>query len=147
MDFQVLGHVADSRLHRRHFLFFPLFPRVQEPAAICLRLRVLSDALSLCVIFDGWADLISALCLMFCFWFVFRCFANGQWLTANGCFVEFRYKVIALFCNNKIKMNLFSLICKKLLESRVSAGFRYIFFLWRKNFLPRHAEIFSLPCA
>ena len=47
----------------------------------------LSDALSLCVMLDSWADLISALCLMFCFWFVFCCFANGQWLTANGCFV------------------------------------------------------------
>ena len=43
--------------------------------------------LVLYVIFDSLADLISALCLMFCFWFVFRCFANGQWLTANGCFV------------------------------------------------------------
>ena len=33
--------------------------------------------LVLYVMFDGWADLISALCLMFNFWFVFRCFANG----------------------------------------------------------------------
>ena len=98
MDFQVLGHVAVPRLYRRFFLLFLLFPRVQEPAAIRLRLRVLSDALSLCVMFDGWADLICALCLMFSYWFVFRCFANGQWLTANGCFVEIRCKDIALFC-------------------------------------------------
>ena len=40
MDFQVLGHVAVPRLYRRHFYSFLLFPRVQEPAAIRLRLRV-----------------------------------------------------------------------------------------------------------
>ena len=38
-----------------------LFPRTWKSAAICLRLRVLSDALSLCVMFDGWVDLICAL--------------------------------------------------------------------------------------
>ena len=146
MDFQVLGHVAVPRLCRRHFFFSFVSTDLKVRGYLPSASR-LSDALSLCVIFDGWADLISALCLMFCFWFVFRCFANGQWLTANSCFVEFRYKVIALFCYNKIKIKLFSLICKYLLESWDSAGLRFIFFLWRKNFLPRHAEIFSLPCA
>ena len=46
MDFQVLGHVAVPRLCRRFFLLFLLFPRVQEPAAIRLRLRVFQTPLS-----------------------------------------------------------------------------------------------------
>ena len=33
----------------------------------------------------GW--IWSVHCLKYNFWFVFCCFANGQWLTANGCFV------------------------------------------------------------
>ena len=111
MDFQVLGHVADSRLCRRHFFFSFVSTDLKVRGYLPSASR-LSDALSLCVIFDGWADLISALCLMFCFWFVFRCVANGQWLTANGCFVEFRYKVIALFCYYKIKFNYFRLFVK-----------------------------------
>jgi hypothetical protein len=81
-----------------------IFPRVQEPAAIRLRLRVLSDALSLCVIFDGWADLICVLCLMFSFWFALRCFANGQWLTANGCCFVVR--------NNTAKIHIYFVITK-----------------------------------
>ena len=99
------------------------------------------------VIFDGWADLICALCLMFSFWFVFCCFANGQWLTANGCFLEFRCKDIALFCINKIKWNYFCLFCKILLEKGDSV-MSAIFFCVARKFLPlRHAVIFSMPCA
>ena len=84
MDFQVLGHVAVPRLYRRHF-FFSFVPtdlkvRGYSPSALRLVRRLV-----LYVIFDSWADLICALCLMFSFWFVFCCFANGQWLTANGC--------------------------------------------------------------
>ena len=41
---------------------------------------------------------------------VFCCFANGQRLTANGCCLEFRCKDITLFCDNKIKTELFLLI-------------------------------------
>ena len=85
-------------------------------------------------------------CLMFCFWFVFRCFANGQWLTANGCFVEFRCKDIALFCINKIKMELFLHICKNLLEYLDLVMNAIFFCVARKIFLLRHAVIFSMPC-
>ena len=87
MDFQVLGHVADSRLHRRHFLFIPFVSTDLKVRGYLPSASRLVRRLVLYVIFDGWADLISALYLMFCFWFVIRCFANGQWLTANGCFV------------------------------------------------------------
>ena len=39
----------------------------------------------LCVSYLTLGGFDCALCLMFSFWFAFRCFANGQWLTANGC--------------------------------------------------------------
>ena len=68
-------------------------------------------------------------CLMFCFWFVFRC------------------KDIALFYNNKIKTELYFLICKILLE-QVDLVMNAIFFcVARKIFLPRHPVIFSMQCA
>ena len=78
--FQVLGHVSDSRLCRRHFLFFPLFPRVQEPAAICLRLRVLSDCL-FCVSCLTVGRIWSVHCLMFGFWPL----AVNFWLFYTSC--------------------------------------------------------------
>ena len=49
MDFQVLGHVADSRLHRRHFLFFPFVFTDSKVHDYLPSARVLSDALLLFV--------------------------------------------------------------------------------------------------
>ena len=70
MDFQVLGHVADSRLYRRHFFFSfvstDLKVRGYLPSASRLVRRLV-----LCVMFDSWADLICAL--------------FNVWLLAVGC--------------------------------------------------------------
>ena len=69
--------------------------------------------------------------------------ANSYWFLF--CFLEFRCKDKDLFCTNKIKTELFLLICKKLLEygdSVMSA----LFFCVARKFLPlRHAVIFPMP--
>ena len=79
MDFQVPRHVADSRLHRRHFLFIPFVSTDLKVRGYLPSASRLSDALPLCVIFDDWADLICALCLIFSFGLYFAAspMANG----------------------------------------------------------------------
>ena len=56
--------------------------------------------------------------------------ANGQWLTANGCFVVY----LCLFC-------------KILLGHTYLSKIALYFCVARKNLRPRHAVNFSMPCA
>ena len=76
---------------------------------------------------------------MFSYWFVFRCFANGQWLTANGCCFVVR--------NNAAKIMLyFCLFCKNLLERACLSKIAVFFCVAREKIRPRHAVKFSMPC-
>ena len=59
-----------------------------------------------------------------------RCFANGQWLTANGCLVVY----LCLFC-------------KILLGYTCLSKIALYFCVARENLRPRHAENFSMRCA
>ena len=61
--------------------------------------------------------------------------------------LQFRYKDNALFCYNKIKTEYFCLFCKILLERACLFKTAVFFCVAREKIRPRHAVIFSMPCA